>query len=212
MIQATSMIVHLLFKSMQYISLKHQHPHLLYHMSSASTQPPQLLTLPPELLLLISSHLPYPDALSLKHTSPYLYHLVPTTVRLRVSWLVDRRNRGLVVPRRKCVLKTDASFCCSGEVRSIMEIRRSHGECKRDGAGQCEVLVGRRCDGVPTLRMVKGRRLRGFMKGRLPADETSLVILSILIFCLAVVLLYTKGIMQGETCYLAQLVSRTFSA
>lgn len=92
-----------------------------------------------------------------------------------------------------------------------MEVRRSHGECKRDGGGQCEVLVGRKCNGVRTLRMGKGRRLQGLMRGPLSADGPSVVILSILIFGLAVVLLYMEGIMRGGTCYLAQVVSRTFS-
>lgn len=180
-------------------------------MSSSSTHPPHLLTLPPELLLLISSHLPYPDALSFKHTSPHTYHLVPTTVRLRVSWLVDRRNRGLVVPSRKCVLKTDASFCCSGEVRRIMEVRRSHGECKRDGGGECEVLVGRRCDGVRTRGMGKGSRLRGLMVGPLSADETRGVILSVVVFCLAAVLFCINSITRRETWYLAQVIPRSLS-
>lgn len=44
------------------------------------------------------------------------------------------------------MLKTDAAFCASGggEVRAIMERRRWHWECK---GGDCEVLVGRRCEG-----------------------------------------------------------------
>lgn len=106
-----------------------------------------LLSLPPELLDLITSQLPYPDALSLKHTSPHLYPLIDTSVQLKVSWLVSRHRRGLERPRRNCILKTDAAFCASGggEVRRIMERRRGHWECDR--AKGCEVVEGARCQG-----------------------------------------------------------------
>lgn len=97
------------------------------------------------------------------------------------------------------MLKTDALFCCSGEVRRIMELRRNHGECQRDGGRGCEVLVGRRCDGVRTWGMGKETRVRGLMTGALLADETSIVILSTLIFGLAVVLFWMRGLMLGNT-------------
>jgi len=125
------------------------------------TAPPSpLLHLPPELLLHLSSYLPYPDALALKHTHPALYPLIATSIRLKVSWLLDRKARCLSVPLNKCILKTDEAFCgCDGgEVRRIMEVRRAHGECGlngcwegvvKEGEGRvwCEVVVGRRCEG-----------------------------------------------------------------
>ncbi|KAL8779790.1 MAG: hypothetical protein Q9213_006775 [Squamulea squamosa] len=103
--------------------------------------PPSLTNLPPELYALILLHLPYPDALSLKHTCTLFYNLVDTSIRQKVSWLVDRHSRGLPCPQKKCVMKTDSLFC-EGEVRVLMERRRRHEEC---GAGGCEVVVGRTC-------------------------------------------------------------------
>ena len=173
-------------------------------------RPLSLLSLPPELLLLITSHLPYPDALSFKHTTPYLYTLVRTSVRLRVSWLVDRGTRGLVVPRRKCVLKTDAAFCCSGEVRRIMDIRRRHGECRRDGGSECEVVVGRRCEGARRSGLGNGM-CRGWMGRALLADEWLFVVLSTSVLGLAMVLLWMRHFMLGEDWPLAQVLIRRLS-
>ncbi|MCJ1239549.1 hypothetical protein MMC14_007547 [Varicellaria rhodocarpa] len=129
-----------------------------------------LLALPPELLATITLHLPYPDALALRHTHPLLYTSpflqTNTNVRLKVSWLVDRKERGLRIPqgnpggKRSLSLKTDGEFCirsAGGEVGRIMEVRRAHGECK--SGGECEVVRGRRCVG-------KRRRGRGMMQRR----------------------------------------------
>lgn len=81
-----------------------------------------LASLPPELHLLISQHLPYPDALSLKHTNRYFSHLVDTGVRLKIAWLVDRRRLHLECPttnaRGGCDLGSDVRFC-RGSVRSV---------------------------------------------------------------------------------------------
>ncbi|KUI69002.1 hypothetical protein VM1G_11549 [Cytospora mali] len=44
-----------------------------------------LMDLPPEIHLLISKELIYPDALSLKHTSRYFYSLIYTGVSLKSS-------------------------------------------------------------------------------------------------------------------------------
>ncbi len=46
--------------------------------ASSTSSPNFLVALPPELHLLITSYLTYPDALSLKHTNRYFY----VTVRL----------------------------------------------------------------------------------------------------------------------------------
>ena len=119
--------------------------------------PSPLLCLPPELHHLIITHLPYPDALSLKHTSSYFYSLVDTSdYRQKVSWIVDRQMRGLACPKKSCIFKTDAAFCSSGggEVRKIMERRRRHEECGRKG--QCEVVIGRKCE-VRTRRANAGK-------------------------------------------------------
>lgn len=104
-----------------------------------------LLSLPPELLDLINITTSLPRRPPLKHTSLHLYPLIDTSVQLKVSWLVSRHGRGLERPRRNCILKTDAAICASGggEVRMIMERRRSHWECDR--AKGCEVVEGAKC-------------------------------------------------------------------
>lgn len=94
------------------------------------------MDLPPELHLLISKELIYPDALSLKHTSRYFYNLVYTGVRLKVAWLMERRMLHLDCPNdRKCILRTDLEFC-RGSVTLLMRRRREHIECEsRPGLG-----------------------------------------------------------------------------
>ncbi|ORY58092.1 uncharacterized protein BCR38DRAFT_300294, partial [Pseudomassariella vexata] len=92
--------------------------------------------LPPELHLLISSHLIYPDALSLKHTSRHFFHLVDTGVKLKVDWLMERRLLHLECPNdRRCDLGSDLKFC-RGSVPLLMRRRREHLECEsRQGLG-----------------------------------------------------------------------------
>lgn len=78
------------------------------------------MDLPTEIHILISKNLIYPDALSLKHTSRYLYNLVDTGVRLKVAWLMERRLLHLDCPNdRGCILKTDREFC-RGSVTSVI--------------------------------------------------------------------------------------------
>lgn len=73
--------------------------------------------LPPEIHLSISQQLTYPDALSLKHTCRYFYHLVDTGVKLKVAWLVERHLLHLECPNdRRCSLRSDGEFC-RGSVR-----------------------------------------------------------------------------------------------
>lgn len=118
-------------------------------------------------------------------------------MRLKVAWLVSRHERGLAVPRRKCVLKTDASFCAGGggEVRRIMEQRRWHRECNADREGGCEVLVGRRCEGAREgrrgrkgeWRMILLEREWGWgegLAGVVPGVVLAVVIELVLWFCL----------------------------
>lgn len=77
------------------------------------------MDLPTEIHVLISKELIYPDALSLKHTSRYFYDWVDTGVRLKVAWLVERRELHLDCPNdRKCNLRTDLEFC-RGSVTSV---------------------------------------------------------------------------------------------
>ncbi|KAH7353564.1 hypothetical protein B0T11DRAFT_287043 [Plectosphaerella cucumerina] len=93
-------------------------------------------SLPTELHLLIASHLPYPDALSLKHTSRHFYRLVDTGVQLKVAWLISRHELHLDCPNdSRCDLRNDSNFC-RGSVRRLMHRRRHHIECEsRPGLG-----------------------------------------------------------------------------
>jgi len=76
-------------------------------------------TLPPEIHILISRELIYPDALSLKHTSRHFYNLVDTGVKLKIDWLVERRQLHLECPNdRRCDLGSDLRFC-RGSVRYV---------------------------------------------------------------------------------------------
>ncbi|KAI1083381.1 hypothetical protein F5B20DRAFT_526731 [Whalleya microplaca] len=97
---------------------------------------PNFNDLPPELHLLISQHLIYPDALSLKHTSRYFFHLVDTGVKLKVEWLMERWSLHLECPSdRHCDLRSDLKFC-RGSVRLLIQRRREHLECEsRPGLG-----------------------------------------------------------------------------
>jgi hypothetical protein len=86
----------------------------------ASFQKQQRITihdLPPEIHLIISQQLIYPDALSLKHTCSYFFHLVDTGIKLKVDWLMERRSLHLECPNdRRCDLGSDLKFC-RGSVR-----------------------------------------------------------------------------------------------
>ena len=107
-----------------------------------------ILSLPLELQLQIIPSLSYPDALALKHTHPHFYNLIDTNVRLKVAWLLERKERGLDWPQKMCAMKTDAAFCGGhGEVRTIMAKRRAHAECTT-GVRGCEVVLGSTCGGA----------------------------------------------------------------
>ena len=104
----------------------------------------KFLYLPAESQQHIMSFLTYPDLLALKHTHPYFYHSVSTTIRHRVEWLMERPPLGLLLPQKKCIMKTDGDFCKSPEIRSFMERRRKHLDCPRKSKG-CFVTLGRDC-------------------------------------------------------------------
>jgi hypothetical protein len=89
------------------------------HCSCHGPQKPSLSSLPPEIHLLISKNLMYPDALSLKHTNRYFYNMVDTGVRLKVEWLMWRRSLHLECPNNtRCDLGSDLRFC-RGSMRYI---------------------------------------------------------------------------------------------
>ena len=129
-----------------------------------SSQPfllgPNLMNLPSELHLQISTYLSYPDALALKHSNRHFYSMVYTGVHLKVDWLVERFERKLECPMEKCSFRTDESFC-NGRVRGIMERRRWHLECKPVQGG-CIVVHGRTCrtDMIPTWFRIKAQGKR----------------------------------------------------
>jgi hypothetical protein len=81
------------------------------------------MALPTEIHLLISRKLIYPDALSLKHASRYLYHIVYTGVNLKIEWLIERRRLHLDCPHdKKCELGSDMRFC-RGSVRYVTRMQ-----------------------------------------------------------------------------------------
>ena len=166
--------------------------------SNSTTMPekevPTLMALPTELHLLISQHLTYPDALSLKYTNSHFYSLVYTGVRLKIEWLIERRQLHLDCPNdKKCELGSDMRFC-RGSVqyvspslqssltdgfwdselvvnswcRLLMKRRREHGECEtRPGGRGCLVLGTPVCE-VRREKMaseVLKRNMKGLLKG-----------------------------------------------
>jgi len=118
-------------------------------MSTSLKPTSPILALPTELHIHISSYLPYPDLLALKHTSPYFYQCTTTTVYDRVDWLLDRPQLGLPLPQTRCIMKTDAQFCANKEVRLFMKRRRRHLECV--GRTVCLISGSNDCPGVKTL-------------------------------------------------------------
>ncbi|KAI0975064.1 F-box domain-containing protein [Xylaria arbuscula] len=124
--------------------------------------------LPTELHILISKHLIYPDALSLKHTSRHFFYLVDTGVRLKVAWLMERRSLHLECPNdRRCDLRSDLGFC-RGSVKMLMQRRREHLECEsRPGLG-CLVFGTTMCAHRP--RGFAQRWARQYLRRRLTVE------------------------------------------
>jgi hypothetical protein len=86
----------------------------------STTRPLSLMDLPPEIHLLISDQLIYPDALSLRHVNRHFYYLVDTGIKLKIDWLVERRRLHLECPNnQRCDLGSDLRFC-RGSVRSVV--------------------------------------------------------------------------------------------
>ncbi|KAI1098736.1 hypothetical protein F4804DRAFT_323915 [Jackrogersella minutella] len=122
--------------------------------------------LPPEIHLLISQQLTYPDALSLKHTNRFFYYLVDTGLKLKVDWLIERRSLHLECPNdRRCDLGSDLKFC-RGSVRLLMQRRREHVECEsRPGLG-CLVYGTRTCSHKQLLKV----RVKRWLRSRLTIE------------------------------------------
>jgi hypothetical protein len=134
-------------------------PHHLREPATPPTSPssPSLLHLPLELQFLITSHLPWPDLLALRHTHPHFYHNVPTTVRQRVAWLISLYPYRPRFPRENVNMKTDADFCRSHEIQRLLVMRRRHLDCPRDGK-RCLVVEGRACPPRAISVVKKGMR------------------------------------------------------
>lgn len=89
------------------------------HDGTAIRRPLSLMDLPPEIHLLISDRLIYPDALSLRHVNRHFYFLVDTGIKLKIDWLVERRRLHLECPNnQRCDLGSDLRFC-RGSVRYV---------------------------------------------------------------------------------------------
>ncbi|KAI1273586.1 F-box domain-containing protein [Xylaria sp. FL0933] len=142
-----------------------------------------LAGLPTELHILISKHLTYPDALSLKHTSRHFFYLVDTGVRLKVDWLMERRSLHLDCPNdRRCDLRSDLGFC-RGSVKLLMRRRREHLECEsRPGLG-CLVFGTTSC----AHRRSLARRCARWLRVRLTSIELWWFLLVLLPVCLSCV-------------------------
>ena len=109
---------------------------------------PRLIDLPTELHLLIAAELPWPDLLAVKHAHPRFYYTIPTTVHQRVDWLLSRAPLGLALPQEKVNLRSDADFCRSREIRTFLQRRRRHQDC-RSNENQCLVNPGKKCTSQP---------------------------------------------------------------
>ncbi|KAK3307371.1 uncharacterized protein B0T15DRAFT_175010 [Chaetomium strumarium] len=138
---------------------------------------PTLATLPPEIHLLIAQYLTYPDALSLKHTNRYFYHMVDTGVRLKVEWLMERRLLHLECPSdQRCDLGSDLRFC-RGSVKLLMRRRREHIECEsRPGLG-CLIYGTSKC---PHARKLKTRLKRWMRMHAVDSRRWVLLLVSLL--------------------------------
>jgi hypothetical protein len=134
--------------------------HKTKDLSTRKARTTTLMDLPPELHLAIIGHLPYPDALSLKHSSRYFYAIVYTGINLKIEWLISRRQLHLECPHDgSCLLNSDRNFC-RGSVRLLMARRRQHWECDiAEGGRGCLVLGTKSCEWKrarsPWIRMRK---------------------------------------------------------
>jgi len=129
----------------------------------------RLLALPAEIILHISSYLPYPDLLSMRHTHPLFFRspLIDTSKKIiKIQWLISRGDRGLPIPRdNSLLLSSDEAFCQHREVKEIMRRRLDHGECKPGVIGGCEIITGNTCEGSRSQK--QNRAYRGWVQSRM---------------------------------------------
>ncbi|PHH51249.1 hypothetical protein CFIMG_002511RA [Ceratocystis fimbriata CBS 114723] len=105
----------------------------------------EFMDLPTELHIMISKLLIYPDALSLKHSSNYLYNLVDTGVSVKVEWLILRHNLHLKGPDdKKCDLRSDLQFC-RGSIPMLIQHYRNHIECEAHPGIGCMIYNTKEC-------------------------------------------------------------------
>ena len=159
--------------------------------STTSTTNTNLLSLPPELQLLIATNLGYPDLLSLKLTHPHFVALLPEfTIYSRINWVLERAALGLPFPYgTQCSFTCDRGFVANKEVTEILRRRRRHLECvecapARDhavkefgsarGARLCLVTRAAECPRIGELED-KRRRYRHSWGGRLASVLASLL-------------------------------------
>ncbi|KAL8420638.1 hypothetical protein RB594_003430 [Gaeumannomyces avenae] len=138
-----------------------------------------LMDLPTEIHVMISKELIYPDALSLKHTSRHFYDMVYTGVRLKVAWLMERRQLHLECPNdTRCDLGSDLRFC-RGSVALLMQRRREHMECDRRPGLGCLVYGTQTC----THRRTAAERFRRWMRTRLTFELWWMLLAAIPVIC-----------------------------
>lgn len=151
------------------------------------------MDLPTEIHVMISKELIYPDALSLKHTSRHFYDLVYTGVRLKVSWLMERRRLHLECPNdTRCDLGSDLRFC-RGSVALLMQRRREHIECDRRPGLGCLVYGTRTC----THRRTTTERLRRWMRTRLTIELWWMLLAAIPVVCCWLWIAELSGYLSG---------------
>lgn len=160
------------------------------------------LDLPPEIHLLISDLLIYPDALSLKQTCRRFHYLVDTGIKLKIDWLVERRRLHLECPNdQRCDLGSDLRFCRgsvkyvlihkatnsllswvhtnTSSLRLLMQRRREHIECEsRPGLG-CLVYGTSTC----SHRRKLGARATRWMRTRLTVEMWWVLLATVPVLC-----------------------------
>ncbi|KAK5048562.1 hypothetical protein LTR84_005653 [Exophiala bonariae] len=132
-----------------------------------------MLTLPPEIHHLITTHLSYPDHLSLTLSHPHFKTLLAntTTIAQRIAWIQSRAKLYLPIPHdSKVDFRTDTLFVLNAEVTRILRRRRQHVECVNNPLSRrlvylkilkdqgetiplrCLVNEGHECPGLVVLR------------------------------------------------------------
>lgn len=112
-----------------------------------ATTATSFIDLPLEIQLGIRSHLTYPDLLALKISNARFFHhkSFKTSKSDRIEWLLQRATARLPIPMKGRVRwATDEEFVANEDVKSILQRRRLHLEC-RDFGSQCLLVDGQVC-------------------------------------------------------------------